>query len=106
MRVTGAAEVFGASAEFHDRRGFRNQLGSGMLQNVRAQNPVGLCFRHKLDHALGIFVGERAPVRAERELADSDFDSLLFRLVLRQTNSRQLGVRVDNRGNHVVVHMP
>ena len=76
-----------------------------MLQNVRAENAVGLSVGHKLDHSIDIFIRQGAAVGAERELADAIIDPLLFCLLFSQPDTGEFGVGVNDSGNRVIVYV-
>src|SRR5438128_4811563 len=96
MRMTGTGEIFRAAAEFDHRDCFGNQFRSRVLQNVRAENAVRLRVGHELDNSLEIFIRQGPGVGAEWELADAIIDSLLFRLILRQPDTSEFRVGVND----------
>src|ERR1700730_11445535 len=71
MGMSRAAEVFRAAAEFDHGSRFGNQFRRRVLQNMRAQNAVGLCFDDELDHSFNIFVRERAAISTKWKPANA-----------------------------------
>src|SRR5436190_7207446 len=72
---------------------------------MRAQNSIGLGVGHELYDAFVIFVGDGPAICAERKLPDPDVHPLLFREIFRDADAGELGVGVNDTGNHVVIHV-
>src|SRR6202011_1952444 len=69
------------------------------------KNPIGLGIGNKLDRTLGILVSQRASIGAKWKFPDANFDPLFFGLILSESDTRELGIGVNNSRNHFVVYM-
>src|SRR3979411_2229882 len=69
------------------------------------KNPIGLGVGNKLNRTLGILVSQSASIGAKWKFPDANFDPLFFRLILSQSDTRKLGIGVNNSRNHFVVYM-
>src|SRR5207237_4649762 len=104
--VVGAGDVFAAGTEGHRGDGFVDHVRCVGAQDVDAKDPVGLRVGDDLDLPLRLTHRPGAAVGAEGEFADPHLVALRHRVLLRPSDLCQLGVRVDDRGNGVVVHVP
>ena len=74
--------------------------------DVHTQNAVGLGLSDELHDTLGVEVRLRARVSRERELADLVLDARGLELLLGLADPRDLGVRVHDGRDRVVVDVP
>ena len=65
-----AGEVFCACAKFHRHHRLCDHLGGVGAENMHAENAVGIAMCDDFDQALRLAQAVRAPVSAERKLAD------------------------------------
>src|SRR5688572_5016568 len=72
---------------------------------MHAENAIGLGIGEDLDEAVRRLVDLGAAVRRERKLADFVFDAGGLEIFLTLPNGSDLGERVDDVGNDVVVHV-
>ena len=73
--------------------------------DMYAEDAVRLRFHEELDLALGVQVCLGARVGDEREAADLVLHAVLLEFLLRLADPRNLGVRVHDARDRVVVHM-
>src|SRR5919197_1296226 len=76
-----------------------------MMQNVRAENAISFGVSDELDHSFHVIAAKRAAVGAKWKSTNSHLDSLLLRLIFREPNTRQFGIRVYDTGDGLVVHV-
>src|SRR6266446_5343233 len=75
------------------------------MQDVGAENAISLCVGDELDHSFDVIGAKRPTVGSEWKFANADIDPPLFRLIFGETNTRQLGIGVDDTGNSFVVYV-
>jgi hypothetical protein len=76
-----------------------------VLQNVRAQNPVGFRVGYEFHDALEIVIRDRATARTEWKFADMIIDLLFLRLILSQSNTGQFRIRINDASDRVLIYM-
>lgn len=72
---------------------------------MRAENAIRFRVRNKLDHSIDIFIAERAAVGPERKLSNAIIDPHFLRLVFGHADACKFGIRVNDSGNCIVVHV-
>ena len=105
VRVARPRDVLGRGAVLHAQDALGDHLAGVRADDVHAEDLVRGRVREDLDHALGIADGARARVRAERERADLVLYVSFLELLLGPAHRRELGVRVDDARDRVVVHV-
>src|SRR6266404_5622243 len=72
---------------------------------MRTEDAIGFGVGDELDHSFHVINGKRAAIGAEWKPADAHVDPLLFRLVLGETDTGELGIRVNDAGDRLVVYV-
>ena len=103
--MTCPRDVFRARAILDSKDSLGDHLARVRADDVHAEHAVGLRLGNELDDTLGVEVRLRARVGREGELADIVLDTGSLELLLGLADPSDLGVRVDNRGNGIIVNV-
>eukprot|EP00760_Papus_ankaliazontas_P007791 PhM_4_TR13531/c0_g1_i1/m.76495 len=103
--VARAANVLGAGTVLEGEDGLVDHLTRAAVHNVDAEDAVSLLVGEHLHEPVGLVVGLGAAVRDEGELAHLVLRAGGLELLLGLANPRDLGVRVNDAGDGVVVHV-
>src|SRR6266436_5990286 len=74
-----------------------------MMQDVGAENAISLCVGDELDHSFDVIGAKRPTVGSEWKFANADIDPPLFRLIFGETNTRELGIGVNDSSDSFVL---
>ena len=98
-------DVLRARAVLHCHDRLRDHLASVGSHDVNTQDLVGLLLCQELDLTLGVQVRLGARVGQEGELSDFVLDTGSLELLLRLADPCDLGVRVHDGGDRVIIDM-
>ncbi len=105
MRVAGARQILGGTAEFHQNRGFVDHFAGFAADNVHAEHPIGLRICENLHEAVGGLVDLGAAIGGEGEFADGVGHAGLLQLFLGLADGRNFRRGIHNAWDNIVVHM-
>ena len=103
MSMTRPSNIFSACTIFHGQGRAGNHFTSVRSDDMHSKNLVRLLLDDELHRSFHILVRLRARVGEERELANLVPGAGLLELLLGLADPGDLWVRVDDRGNRVVV---
>src|SRR6185437_9464526 len=105
MRVAGAGDVLGGSAEFHGDDGFGDHVAGVGADEVHAEHAVGLGVGEDFHEAFGGLVHLGTAVGGHRKLADVVGDAGGFQFLFRFYDGGDFRIGVDHVWNGVVVYV-
>lgn len=105
MCVCGSRDVFRAGAVLHCQHTLGNHLSRVGADDVYTENLVSLLLREDLDETVRVEVGLCARVGREVEFANGKLHASRFELLFGLSYPCDLGVRVDNGRDRVVVYV-
>src|SRR6516164_6769781 len=105
VRVDRALQVLAARGVLHGEHRLGDQLPGERPDDVHAENLVVIAGRHDLGEPLSLLQGACAAAGEEREGARFVGTPARLHLLLGETDPGDLRRRVDDEGNHLVVHL-
>ena len=105
MRVAGARQILGGTAEFHQNRGFMDHFAGFAADNVHAEHAIGLRICENLHETVSGLVDLGAAVGGEREFARRVGDARLLQLFLGLADRRHFRRGIHDAWNNIVVHV-
>ena len=103
VSVASPRDILARRAILQRERRLCNHLARIRPHNVHAQHAVRLGVAQNLHGTFGILIGARAAVGHKRKVADAVLHALALELLLGLADPRDLGVRVDDARDGVVV---
>src|SRR4029079_9921222 len=105
VRVDGSLQILCGRLELHREHGLGDQLARDGTDDVHAEDVVVLAVRDQLHEADRLLHALRAAVHCERKRPDLVRPAVLLDLRLGLADPRDLGRRVDDGRNRLVVHL-
>ena len=103
MGMHRARQVFSAGAELHGDDGFGDQMRRLGTKDVHAQQAIGASIGDDLHEAVDTVDAVSSRIGTEQMLAGAHLVTCFLRRGFAEPNRGDLGVRVDDIGNRLVV---